>query len=135
MTHKKNILIADDDKNLVEFLSMRLKNLDYNVKGVHDGIDAVASVVSDLPDLLILDVEMPGANGLSVCEKIAEYQTFDPIPIIMLTGRDDPAAIKTAYLAGAYYVCKNDKTWKTLEPLIQNLMSKEAEEPAFRAQA
>lgn len=123
MTQKKNILIADDDKNLVEFLSTRLKSLGYSVKAVYDGIDAVASVVSDPPNLIVLDVDMPGANGLSVCEKIAEYHIFDPLPVILLTGRIDSKSINTANQAGAYYVCKNDKTWEKLEPLIENLLN------------
>lgn len=114
---------------------MRVKSLDYNVKAVYDGLDAIASIVSDKPDLLILDVDMPGADGLSVCEKVAEYQQFDPLPVILLTGRNDVKAIETAYRAGAYYVCKNDKTWETLEPLIQNLMSLAADVTAFRAYA
>ncbi len=118
----KTVFIADDDKNLVESLSTRCKSLGVNVRSAFDGIDVAVAVVAEPPDLLILDVNMPGADGLNVCAKIMEYQSLEPIPIILLTGRTDKTLIETADKLGAYYVRKDSQTWESLRPLIFELL-------------
>ena len=132
MDNHKTVLIADDDKGLVEILSIRFKHMGYKVNTAYDGIDAIAYILTNPPDLVILDVNMPGADGLNVCEKIMEYQSFDPIPVVLLTGRSDPKPIETATRTGAYYLRKNDKTWETLKPLISDLMAFETSDTVFK---
>jgi hypothetical protein len=61
-----------------------------------------------------------------------EYQSFDPIPVVLLTGRSDPKPLEIATRTGAYYVRKNDQTWETLKPLVDDLMAFETSDTIFK---
>lgn len=82
----KKIIIVEDEPSLIFTLRDTLENEGYNVRVAENGKDAVDSVTRDEPDLMVLDLMLPGMSGYDVCEKIREMDyTF---PIIMLTARD-----------------------------------------------
>ena len=91
----KTILIADDDHDFVSIISIRCRLLGLKVFTAFDAFTALSLVRSTMPDLVCLDVGMPGGNGLSVCEMITSDPTFREIPVIMLTGRSDPQTISS----------------------------------------
>lgn len=126
----KSILIADDDWDLVSVVSVRCRLMGLKVMTASDAFTALSLVRSKMPDLVCLDVGMPGGNGLSVCEMIASDPTFREIPVIVLTGRSDPQTICRCHSMNAYYVEKSIDTWGRLEPLIRSLL----EMPAGTAQ-
>jgi len=80
------ILVVDDEKPIVEILKMNLIKSGYRVIEAYDGIEAVNKALSEEPDLILLDVMLPGQDGFSVCKKI---RATSSVPIIMLTARDE----------------------------------------------
>ena len=87
MMQPPKILIVDDDKDLQRVLQLELETFSYNVCFAQNGLDALAKSRSENPDLIILDVNIPGLDGLEVCRKIRSEST---VPILMLSAlRED----------------------------------------------
>ena len=93
------ILIADDNPNILSFVRPALEREGYAVASAEDGEEALYKWESEHPDLLILDIEMPDPNGLSVCRKIRD--AGDPVPIIFLTVRDSVSDLEFGFSVGA----------------------------------
>lgn len=81
-----DILVVDDDQSVRELLTMYLKKAEFEVRTAGDGVEALAAVAERAPDLVILDIMLPGQDGYEVCRSIQAQQ---PIPVIFLTARDD----------------------------------------------
>src|SRR5574337_1650034 len=96
MTGKK-ILIVDDDEELRRGLAIRLKANGYNVVLAYDAISATSMARKEEPDLIILDIGLPGGDGFIVMERLAAIAQTS-IPVIVLTGRD-PSTIKERALS------------------------------------
>jgi DNA-binding response OmpR family regulator len=86
---KRTILVVDDDSDLLKLLSTMLGQEGFNVITANNGDTAIKKVKTELPHLLILDVQMPEKNGLEVCKVLKQDENTRYIPIIMLTGRAD----------------------------------------------
>lgn len=82
-----NILLVEDDTELAKLVSGRLHDAGYDVRVVGNGPDAVEAVQTNLPDLLLLDVMLPGFDGLEVCRRVRAQ--FPLLYIVMLTARTD----------------------------------------------
>jgi len=80
------ILVVDDEALLVKGIRFNLQNEGYQVITGSDGLEAVALVESEKPDLVVLDVMMPNMDGMTACAKIRE---FSNVPIILLTAKVD----------------------------------------------
>lgn len=85
MSDGKKILIVDDDLTLREMYEERLKYDGFIVIGASDGEEAISKTISELPDLILLDVMMPKMNGIDVMRKLREDEKTKNIPIIILT--------------------------------------------------
>ncbi|HDZ76821.1 MAG TPA: response regulator [Candidatus Omnitrophica bacterium] len=88
---KEKILIVEDDADIVEMISYNLKKEGYSVISVLDGERAVYSAKRDKPDLIILDLMLPGMDGLEVCRNMRKNELTAHIPIIMLTAKSQEA--------------------------------------------
>lgn len=95
------IMVVEDEQTTRRMLSFNLKQQGYDVVEAEDGDKAYETVVSEQPDLILLDIMMPGDNGFKVCERIRANPEFKDTPIIMLTARAGPADKKFAFKAGA----------------------------------
>lgn len=93
-----SILICDDDKNIVELLSMYLENKDYKVLKAYDGSMALDVMEKEDVDLVLLDIMMPLINGYQVCEMIKRKKD---IPVIMLTAKSTTDDKLEGFDAGA----------------------------------
>ena len=80
------ILVVEDDATVSEILARYLSREGYDVESVGDGRDALARTRSQPPDLILLDVMLPGMSGLEVCRRV---RGFAAVPIIMLTARGE----------------------------------------------
>ena len=80
------VLVVDDEKHIVELARLYLTREGYEVEGVGDGAVAVARFTQVKPDLVILDIMLPGTDGLTICKEIRK---LSQVPIIMLTARDE----------------------------------------------
>lgn len=85
---KGRILAVEDDVHIAKLLRMELSHEGYEIEVLGDGKEALKYLEKELPDLLILDVMLPGIDGFSVLEEIREYVSTD-LPVIMLTARGE----------------------------------------------
>lgn len=96
---KKTILIVDDDKDMIRLLSTRLKANGYNTVFATDAYAATSLAKKSTPDLIILDLVLPGGGGFQVMERLEFLST--PIPIIVLTGAEPQDNVERALKSGA----------------------------------
>ena len=80
------VLVVDDEKLILELARLYLTREGYEVEGVGDGAQAVTRFSQVKPDLVILDIMLPGVDGLTICKEIRKQSQ---VPIIMLTARDE----------------------------------------------
>jgi CheY-like chemotaxis protein len=118
----KTILVADDDPALVQVLELRCRALGLDVRVAYSGLAALKSACQEPPDLICLDVDMPGGNGFSACELLTGEDQLAQVPIIILTGKTDSDTIRRCHHLCAYYVPKCADVWTRIEPLLQELL-------------
>jgi len=79
------ILIVDDDPDMVELLRLGLTDAGYSIRTADTGKEALQKVKRSLPDLVVLDLLLPGMNGFSVCQELRRNPATAAIPILMIT--------------------------------------------------
>ena len=84
---KSTILVIDDEKDFIELTKYNLEKEGFLVKGMLDGESGLSSAIRDLPDLAIIDLMLPGMDGLEVCRRLRSDSRTAAIPIIMLTAK------------------------------------------------
>jgi two-component system, OmpR family, alkaline phosphatase synthesis response regulator PhoP len=84
---KETILIVEDEKDIVKMLEYNLKKEGFKALSAHDGEDAMDIAGGKLPDLIILDLMLPGMDGLEVCKGLKADAKTASIPVIMLTAK------------------------------------------------
>src|SRR2546425_10706544 len=89
MEKKISIILVEDEENLQEALKLNLELEHYQVTSVYNGPEALKAVQNEYFDLMILDVMLPGLNGISVCETIRLQN--NEIPILILSARNSSA--------------------------------------------
>jgi|TARA_R100001224_G_scaffold101922_1_gene73691 two-component system alkaline phosphatase synthesis response regulator PhoP len=87
VTERPKVLIAEDEETIVESLSFLMEKEGYDVSVATDGQMAIAMIVRDLPDMVLLDVMMPGCDGFDVVRAVRENPQTRPVPIMMLTAK------------------------------------------------
>ncbi len=107
MADKKTILVADDEKSILKMVESRLKANHYDVIKAHDGDEAMEKILEWKPDLLILDLAMPGKNGYQICREVRQDAGLKNIPIIILSAwvRDkmgEDTALADVYITKPY---------------------------------
>lgn len=98
------ILIVDDEPNIVISLQYLMQREGFTVSVARDGIQAIEAIERDPPDLVLLDVMMPGKSGMEVCQHVRAQDRFRDMRIVMLTakGRETDVAKGMALGANAY---------------------------------
>ena len=84
---KSRILVVDDEPDAIELIEFNLKAAGYDVTSAADGDEALKKARAVLPHLIILDLMLPGVDGLAVCKQLRRDERTAPIPIIMLTAK------------------------------------------------
>ena len=95
------VLVADDDGLLRDIAAATLEAAGFIVETVPTGDAALAACARHMPDIVLLDVEMPDGDGYQACSNIRTLPGGFDVPIVMVTGLDDPTSINLAYDAGA----------------------------------
>ena|SRR3989338_2646321 len=98
---KKKILVVDDERDMVEIMTFRLKSAGYDVLSAYDGQEALEKARRDKPDLIILDLMLPKIDGYKVCGMLKFDARFKKIPIILFTARAQEVDKKTGEDMGA----------------------------------
>ncbi|MGK7903600.1 MAG: response regulator [Hormoscilla sp.] len=107
MSNKGTILVVDDTPANLELLTQTLSEHRYKVRISPDGELVIASAKSNPPDLILLDIKMPGMDGYEVCQQLKVSETTREIPIIFLSALDDAFdKVKAFQVGGADYISK-----------------------------
>ena len=111
-----SILVADDEPNIVLSLEFLLKQVGFRVRTVSDGEAALAAIAQEPPDLVLLDVMIPGRDGYAVCQEIRSNPAWRAMRIIMLTAKGgDIQREKGLSLGADDYVTKPFSTRELVE--------------------
>jgi len=98
VSHKPRVLVVEDELTIAEAIAARLEAEGFAVEQVHDGLAALERAAVWNPEVVVLDVMLPGLNGHEVCRRL---QTHRPIPVLMLTARDDETDVLVGLGIGA----------------------------------
>jgi len=119
---RTRVLVADDDGMLREIATAMLENAGFEAEAVAGGHAAVAACAAHMPDLVLLDVDMPEGNGYQACSGIRALPNGREVPIVMVTGFDDAASINLAYDAGATDFVVKPINWPLLAHRIRYVL-------------
>jgi DNA-binding response OmpR family regulator len=126
----KTVLIADDDGDLVQMLVLRCTQLGLKVFRSPDAMHALLGAHRVQPDLVVLDVHMPGGNGLSVCEMMAGDPTLAQTPVIIMTGDKNEEIPRRCQAMHAQFIEKGAGLWERLEQIIRKSLAMPMAAPA-----
>ena len=97
----RRVLVVDDDADIRELVGLKLEQAGYEVVTADDGAAALSVVEGWVPDLVVLDVAMPGLSGFDVCKRLRADPVMAKVPVIMLTARTLATYLTLGYMAGA----------------------------------
>src|SRR5688500_16157873 len=83
------VLVVDDDRMVTRVFERLLGKEGYEVEIVHDGLAALQAIDVRPPDLVVLDVIMPGLDGFELCRRLKQNQATRLLPVVLVTGHDD----------------------------------------------
>jgi DNA-binding response OmpR family regulator len=95
---QRRILVVEDERTIAESVAARLRSEGFTVDVAYDGPAAVTRAMASKPDLVVLDIMLPGFDGLEVCRRI---QADRPVPVLMLTARGDENDLLVGLAVGA----------------------------------
>jgi CheY-like chemotaxis protein len=103
----KKILVADDSSTMRMLAQVLLRRGPYEVTTAIDGAEAVRQAVTDPPDLILMDVEMPRMTGIQACRALRANPKMRELPIIMVTTHAEEPVVRAAFASECSdYVCK-----------------------------
>ena len=98
---KRSVLVVDDEPTARTMLRLILVRAGFEVLEAEDGYRALEEVERQLPDLMLLDVMMPGIDGFEVCKKLRAQKSTAGLPIIMLSAKTDALSVQRGLQVGA----------------------------------
>lgn len=107
MAHRKRILLIEDEEDIASLIKLQAEVSGYKLHVEVDGINGYRAIEREKPDLVILDIMLPGQNGLDVCRKIKSNPELRDIPVIILTAKSEEIDVVLGLELGADdYVAK-----------------------------
>jgi len=127
----KKILIVDDDPDIQEAVAMILESQGYEVVTAKDGVEGLANLKAEMPDLMLLDLMMPKMDGFAVCKELQDprWSKYRDIPILMLTSVREEASRRRYELETGLELDVDDYLEKPFSPdilleRVENLLKK-----------
>jgi CheY-like chemotaxis protein len=114
------MLIADDDPSIVRLLADHCARMGFDVDTASNGIQALLKAGRVKPDILVIDVNMPEVDGLSVCAHLLGPDR-KPVNVIVITGSRDPDTLERCEGFGAYYARKGPNFWNDFEAALAEI--------------
>jgi len=116
------VLVVDDEENLRNILVFQLRGEGYEVRGLGRGDEALPAALGWKPEIVLLDLMMPGMDGFAVCRALRGNAATAGLPIIVITARGDAATKLQALVAGAHDFLVKPYAWEELLLRIQNVL-------------
>ena len=121
----KKILIVEDDEGLLKLECILLSSAGYLTHAAMSGTAALDDIADNLPDLILLDVMLPGLDGFEVCKRLKTNARTQHIPIVFLSGKCSPEDISRGIqVGGDHYITKPFKS-SSLISIIRQLLKKD----------
>ena len=115
---KLRVLLVDDEQEFVETLADRLKMRDLETSTAHNGQEALSAVKEEEPDVIVLDLKMPGIHGIEVLKRVKE--AYPNVEVIILTGHGSEMDEQAARGLGAFDYLRKPANLDTLVSRIKN---------------
>lgn len=119
---RKKILVIEDNPSFRKLISVQLEKAGYGVVTIEDGLQGLNAVRKENPDLVILDIMLPGMNGHQICRMIKFDQKMRHIPVIISTSRELNETVKIAKECGANAFIAKNKLGKSLLDVVKKLL-------------
>jgi two-component system phosphate regulon response regulator PhoB len=104
---KTKIVIVEDETDIRELLAYNLEQNGYDIIGFGDGKNALKYIENNIPDLILLDLMLPGMHGLDICRKLKRNRNTEDIPVVMVSAKGEESDIISGLELGADdYICK-----------------------------
>jgi DNA-binding response OmpR family regulator len=132
MGNKKKILIVDDERDIIQALTIRLKRAGYDVIAAFDGAQGVFMAHKETPDIILLDIRMPASNGFNVVERLKRSTQTGTIPVIFLTGSPEKNAEERALELGARFYIKKPYDPEELLDAIKRALEEDSTNPEIK---
>jgi DNA-binding response OmpR family regulator len=100
---RHSVLIIDDDDTLSEVLSHRLKQQGFSTQAAYSGSAGLMKAKAEPPSAIILDLGLPDADGLTICEQLTDSPQTCSVPILILSGKEEPGLVRRCRTAGCHY--------------------------------
>lgn len=126
----KKVLIIEDDESLYKVYSAELKLRGFEVSHEADGMNAMNAIEENEPDLILLDIILPGRNGLEILEEIFNRDEFSDVKVIVVTNYGNDSNVKKALELGAEdYVLKYNIVPSELSQKVSQALGEDTETP------
>ncbi len=122
VTNRKTILVVDDEKDLIDLVTYNLQRNGYDVLTASTGLEALEIARRERPDLIILDLMLPGLDGTEVARRLKADQSTSPIPIVMLTARGEETDVVVGLTLGADDYISKPFSMKILLARLQTVL-------------
>jgi two-component system alkaline phosphatase synthesis response regulator PhoP len=132
---RQKILVVEDEGEIRELLRYNLAREGYHVSCVATGEEAISAALDQSPDLLLLDLMLPGVDGLEVCRRLKRQEATRPIPVVMLTAKGEEADIVAGLELGADDYVTKPFSPRVLVARIKAVLRRVASKPADEASA
>jgi two-component system phosphate regulon response regulator PhoB len=124
------ILLAEDEKQIADMIAFKLTNGGHQVVRASDGEQAMTLAAQSLPDLILLDVMMPGLSGFEVLRRLKGDTTMRSIPVIMVTAKGHERDVLNGLRGGAIDYIVKPFSLKELSARVELALRKEPPKPA-----
>lgn len=120
---RRSVLIVDDDAAAADVLSLRLTRQGFRTRVLECGAAALEAAERDQPDLILLDLRLPDLTGFEVCERLVDDESTSEIPVIILSGMEQPDIIRRCRAAGCKFFLHKPYDPNALLALIEQTLS------------
>jgi two-component system alkaline phosphatase synthesis response regulator PhoP len=124
------IVLIEDEEDIVDLVALQAEISGYDLVSVSDGLNGFEVILREKPDIIVLDIMLPGQNGLDVCRKIKAHPLVKNTPIIMLSARSEETDVIVGLELGADDYVTKPFSPKVLLSRINALLRRTREEPS-----
>ena len=128
----KNVLVIEDEQDILELITYNLQKEQYKVSGVTDGDDALRAVKAEPYDLILLDLMLPGTDGLEICRLIKADPQIAAIPIIIVSAKGEESDIVIGLELGADDYIVKPFSPRVLIARVRSVLRREKRNPYYQ---